>query len=651
MLWSAYASIIDRFFVDKGRKILVDILSDTLTFVVLFLAVMTVIIAPILTGGTRSLDETRPYSITFTNNANEVIGHKGIRYNDTIDLERYSPYLIDAVLATEDRRFMQHFGIDLFGLLRAVIINIQAQTIVQGGSTITQQLAKNLFLTPEKSAKRKIQEAFLALWLEMNYSKQKILKLYLDRSYFGNGNFGVEAASQNYFNKSVQNINLAEAALIAGLLKAPSKYSPTNDINAARERTKTVLNIMSTHRFALADEIYNATKYPAKIVTNNNYNADYFFDWLYEKAIRLSQNQSKILTVKTTLDSRLQAAATAIFNSAFKEHEDEYEVSQGALIAMSPNGAIKAMLGGRNYNHSQFNRATNSLRQPGSVFKPILYVAALENGYTQSTIVKDAPIRFGKWKPQNYNNRYFGNVSLTKALQKSLNSVPIRISEKIGTQTIIKNAQKLGIKQKLKANRSLALGTSEISLLEMTTAYSTIANKGFQTEAFGIEEIYDAHNKIIYSRKSIDRPSNPLFKKTTIDDIKIMLKSVVDKGTGRTAKIDNTDSYGKTGTTQDYRDAWFIGFTDDLVAGVWLGNDNFKTTNELTGGKLPAKIWKQFFETALSLPPREQVINKKPNLNKTEEIMNSYPPLSTNNKLSRHKKRVFDNLHDLFYNQ
>jgi len=547
---------------------------------------------------------TRRPSVVFRSVEGETFAAYGDIYGEPLDLSQIAPTLPQAVLATEDRRFYHHFGVDLIGLVRAVYVNFRAGRLVQGGSTITQQLAKNLFLTPDRTLKRKVQEVLMALWLEHRFSKDQILTLYLNRVYLGSGTFGVDAAAKRYFEVSARKVSLYQSALIAGLLKAPSRYSPLNDAEASHQRTVDVLHNMV--EFGAIDQRaadVAAVTGAAQLVRRPLPAGRYFADWLLTQLDGLGEVQGKDIVVKTTLDVNLQRAVENGLKAMLDGPGAKANATQGAVVVMSPDGAIRALTGGKDYDDSQYNRATQSLRQPGSSFKPMVYLAAMEKGYGPDDTFEDAPIRLGNWEPGNYNGRFEGPVSLRHAFAESTNTVAVRLIEAVGPPRVIELAHRLGISSNLRNDASLALGTSEVSPLELTTAYAAFANGGIGIAAYGVAEIDDSNGNVLYRRQG--GGFGQVISPTALSRMHELMSAVLTEGTGKAARLDRPAA-GKTGTTQDYRDAWFLGFTADYVAGVWLGNDDQRhEMKKVTGGGLPAQLWKQVMVAAhRGLPAR-----------------------------------------------
>jgi penicillin-binding protein 1A len=542
-----------------------------------------------------TIAERRPNMTILAADGSELAS-LGDMFGQPMTLKEMSSFLPKAVIATEDRRFYSHFGLDPIGLMRAAVSDLQARHVVQGGSTITQQLAKILFLTPERSLGRKIRETLLALWLEHRFSKEQILEIYLNRVYLGAGTYGVDAAAHRYFGKSAAKLNLFESAVIAGLLKAPTRFSPAHDRDKAMARAAQVLDNMVEAGFISAGEAGAAARQGAALAVIGRPGSRYFADWVADQVHDFAGAGDRDLIIRTTLDPRLQAAAEAAIGELLARDGSRNAVSQGALVALSPDGAVRAMVGGRDYGQSQFNRATQAQRQPGSAFKPFVYLAGLEAGLRPEDRFVDAPIRIGNWQPHNYTNRYLGEMTLAEGLAQSINTIAVQVAERAGIGRVVAVANRLGITSDLARDASLALGTNEVNLLELTAAYAPFANGGTGVLAYGISEIRDSSGRLLYHRSGSGpgRVITPELAAMMND----MLGGVIGHGTGKMAALPRPAA-GKTGTTQEYRDAWFIGYTADLVAGVWLGNDDNAPMNRVTGGSLPAQAWHNFMLAAM----------------------------------------------------
>ncbi len=542
------------------------------------------------------LPERSP-SITIKSASGEVMARRGTFHGDDVQLDDLPEYLPEAVIATEDRRFYLHFGVDPIGLARALIINYKSGRVVQGGSTITQQLAKNLFLSPERTIRRKVQEMVLAVWLEAKYSKADILQLYLNRVYFGAGAYGVDAAAKRYFSKSARNVTLAEAAVLAGLLKAPSRYAPTRNPKLAEERAYLVLNNMVRSNYITKDEGQQAVDEPASIVRKKAGRSNqYVVDWVIAQLPGFIGTPKQDIIVETTVDPRLQVLAETAVTEVLNRDGARKKASQAALVALDGRGAVRALVGGRSYVTSQFNRAVNARRQPGSAFKPFVYLAALENGYSPDSMVLDKPIKIKGWSPKNYNKRYRGEVSLRDSFASSLNTVAVRLAQKVGTGRILKTARRLGIKTKMHKNPSMALGTAELSPLELTGAYVPFANGGEGVLPFIINRIRIKSGTVIYER--LGSGPGKVIKDKPLDQINDLLAAVTEYGTGSKARFGDRPVAGKTGTSQGFRDAWFVGFSAQLTTGVWVGNDDGSPMKRVTGSGLPTQIWRNFMAPA-----------------------------------------------------
>lgn len=564
----------------------------------LFLGAYIAFVASELPKITADVKFERKRAITFLASDGSTLAQIGELKGETVDVKELPPHLVHALMAIEDRRFYEHFGVDLLGISRAMVVNIRHGGFVQGGSTITQQLAKNLFLTRERTIKRKVQEALLAIWLENQLTKDELLTAYLNRVYFGSGAYGIEAASQLYFDKHATNLNVEEAALLVGLLKAPSRYSPLNNPDLSIKRQQVVLAAMKDAGYAYSSD--NDMSIQGQIRTpkeSNKQQIYYFTDWLMDRV------QSKIgaaetdLIVRTTLSPALQKQAEQELLNIIQSHGEERHIEQGAIIMLENTGAVKAMIGGRNYQESQFNRATQALRSPGSAFKPFVYLTALYRGWDENDLILDAPITEGSYRPENFGDKYLGEVSLRQALTYSLNTAAVRLADKVGIGYVIGTARKLGITSDLNRDLSIALGSSGVSLLEMTSAYTAFPNKGRRPEVYAILEIKDDEDNIYYEYS----PSYPpqLFEEDAVEDTASIMNDVIEEGTGKAANI-NQYAGGKTGTSQDFRDAWFIGFTKAYTTGIWLGNDDNSPMMNVTGGSFPAQIWRNIMQDAPS---------------------------------------------------
>jgi penicillin-binding protein 1A len=514
-----------------------------------------------------------------------------------VPLSELPPHAPQAFIAIEDRRFYSHYGIDPRGIARALLANVMRRGMTQGGSTITQQLAKNLFLTQQRTLSRKLQEAVLALWIEHKYSKHEILELYLNRVYFGAGAYGIETAAQRYFSKSARQISIAEAAMLAGLVRSPSRLAPSRNPNGAERRAQLVLAAMVDLKFIGDDAAKDALASPGQATRQvGTGTVNYVADWIMDVLDELIGQVEHDLIVTTSIDPALQAAAEKALVDELAQKGEKSGVSQGAIVAMHPDGTVRALVGGKNYGESQFNRATAAKRQPGSAFKPFVYLTALERGLTPDTMREDKPISLQGWKPENYSREYFGPVTLQQALSHSLNTVSVRLTQEFGPGAVIRTAHRLGIASKLEPNPSIALGTSEVSLLELVSAYAPLANGGNALTPHVIERVRTLEGKLLYQRtpQYLGRIVEPRH----VAMMNNMLRQTLLTGTARKAALPGWTAAGKTGTSQEFRDAWFIGYTAHLVTGVWLGNDDGAPTKKITGGGLPVDIWSKFMKTA-----------------------------------------------------
>ena len=539
----------------------------------------------------------RPPTIEIVDDEGHPLARRGDLAGPPMALKDMPPYVPKAFVAIEDRRFYQHYGVDPFGIARAFVANVLHRGVAQGGSTITQQLAKNLFLTQERTITRKLQEVMLALWLEHKFSKTQILELYLNRVYFGSGAYGIEQAAQRYFGQSAKQLSLAEAAMLAGLVKSPSRLAPTRNYKEAEKRAKIVLAAMAELHFVSAASERIALAQPPRLTAQSTGGSvNYVADWVMDALNDILGHVEEDIVVRTTIDATLQATAEKAVDEELAAKGQKANVSQGALVAMTPNGAVRALIGGRNYGESQYNRAVVAHRQPGSAFKPFVYLTALEHGLTPDTIREDKPINVHGWTPENYEHHYLGPVPLSKALALSLNTVSVRLTLEVTPQAVVSTAHRLGIASKLEPNASIALGTSEVSPLELVGAYAPFANGGFAVLPHVIARITAKTGKPLYAfpQEQLGRVVDPRY----VAMMNSMLEQTLTIGTARKAALPGWDAAGKTGTSQDFRDAWFVGYTPYLVTGVWLGNDDGTPTRHITGGSLPVEIWSRVMRAA-----------------------------------------------------
>ena len=610
--YERFSTFMDRFHVAGWRRVFTELFSEGATLGTLGLIAMLALAIPAfrMTSDDDWLKKSE-LSVTFLDRYGNEVGQRGVRHNDSIPLDQFPDHLIKAVLATEDRRFYEHFGVDLTGTARALATNARAGGVVQGGSTLTQQLAKNLFLSNERTIDRKIKEAFLALWLEARLTKNEILKLYLDRAYMGGGAFGVDAAAQYYFNKSARDVDLSEAAMLAGLFKAPTKFSPNVNLPAARARANVVLDNLVDTGFMTEGQVFGARRHPATPVDRREDHApNYYLDYAFDEMKKLVETFPKSMTervfvVRTALDTNLQKAADAAVENQLRQFGEEYNAHQADAVLMDVDGSVRAMVGGRDYGASQFNRATDAMRQPGSSFKPYVYATALEHGMKPTSIVVDSPICLGNWCPHNYGGGFRGAMPLITALTHSINTIAVKLSvmvgdgnPKLGRSRIIKTAHDMGITTPLPDTPSLPIGADAVTLIEHVGAYGTFPNLGMKVTPHAILEVRTGDGKVVWRFDRDGPKSKRVLPQHVAEDMIKMMNSVVENGTGRRARLDGVAAAGKTGTTNMSRDAWFMGYTGNFVCGVWFGNDDYQPMNRMTGGALPAMTWHEIMAYA-----------------------------------------------------
>ncbi|MBI3698869.1 MAG: PBP1A family penicillin-binding protein [Afipia sp.] len=606
-LYERFSTFMDRFYVGRWKRwVIIEPLSEGTTIGLVGMILMLALAIPAFreTSDEDWLKKS-DLAVTFLDRYGNPIGSRGIKHNDSIPLEDFPDHLIKATLATEDRRFYDHFGIDFPGLARALVTNAQAGGVRQGGSSITQQLAKNLFLNNERTIERKVKEAFLAIWLETRLTKNEILKLYLDRAYMGGGTFGVDGAAHFYFNKSARDVNLAEAAMLAGLFKAPTRYAPHINLPAARARANVVLDNLVDAGFMTEGQVFGARRNPAVAVDRREeVSPNYYLDYAFDEMRKLVQTFPKsyterVFVVRTAIDMNVQKAAEDTVENKLRQYGRDYHATQSALVLADLDGGVRAMVGGRDYGSSQFNRATDAMRQPGSSFKPYVYTTALMNGFTPKSIIVDGPVCIGNWCPQNYGHSYSGAVTLTQAITRSINVVPVKLSiamggkggPKAGRAMIVATARKFGIKAPLPDTPSLPIGSDEVSVIEHAVAYATFPNKGKAVTPHAVLEVRTGAGDLVW-RWDRDGPKpTQAIPASTAADMAGMMSHVVEEGTARRAQLDGIPAAGKTGTTNSYRDAWFVGYTGNFTMAVWYGNDDYSPTNRMTGGSLPAQTW------------------------------------------------------------
>ncbi|UHS60738.1 penicillin-binding protein [Agrobacterium vaccinii] len=667
-LWTAASRVLDfwedvtiasrKLHVRGWKKFLINIADDALTVGTAGTVLMLALALPAFEETKKDWRYRGDFAVTFLDRYGNTIGHRGIIHEDSVPIDQMPDHFIKAVLATEDRRFFEHFGIDFIGLARAMSENARAGGVVQGGSTLTQQLAKNLFLTNERSLERKIKEAFLALWLEANMSKKEILSLYLDRAYMGGGTFGAAAAAQFYFGKNLTDVTLAESAILAGLFKAPAKYAPHVNLPAARARANTVLSNLVQGGLMTEGQVVGARRNPATVIDREDVKApDYFLDWAFDEVQKLAKDgklRDHTVVVRTTIDSGLQQAAEQAMEGSLREFGEGYKVKQGAMVMIENGGGIRAMVGGRDYGESQFNRATAALRQPGSSFKVYTYSAAMEKGYKPETLISDAPVTWRGWSPQNYGRSYAGKVTLQVALAKSYNTVPVRLAKDVlGTQIIADTAKAMGVATPLRTDKTIPLGTSELTVLDQATGYAVFPANGMQSRRHGIEQVLDYEGKVLYDFDRDEPPAHRVLSEEANSKMNRMLVTIPVEGTARRGALDNgIVSGGKTGTSQSYRDAWYVGFTGNYTTAVWFGNDDFTSMNNMTGGALPAMTFKRLMDYAhqgMELRPIPGIQNPLPSGSRPKPVAgaevaaadaNALPALTRPRSLSAEATRV-----------
>lgn len=613
-LASAYDSYSEKMKALRFRgplRIVLDLTSEATTLGAVGAVVMLALALPAFRETEDDWLKTQDLAVTFLDRYGQEVGRRGLHLDDSYKLEDFPDYMIKAALATEDRRFYDHWGIDPIGTFRAVVVNAKGGGVVQGGSSITQQLAKNLFLTNERSLERKIKEAFLAVWLEFHLTKDEILKLYLDRAYMGGGAHGVVAAADYYFGKPAKDLTLAESAMLAGLFKAPTKYAPHVNLPAARSRANEVLRNMVEAGFLTDGQIQTARRNPATPVNRERETTpDFYLDWAYEQVQALAAQKKfgseRVLIVKTPLDTTLQRHTEEVLENQLRQSGRQYHAGQGAIVVMDVDGAVRTIVGGRDYGLSQFNRATNGLRQPGSSFKPFVYAAALTTNpkLNPNSKVVDAPICLGNWCPQNYGRSFSGAMPMVSALARSINSIPVRMSleigkgnAKAGRAIIIDTAKRMGLTHPLANEAPLPIGAAEVTPIDMASGYAVFANGGKQATPYAAWEVRNSSGEVIYSHDR-DTPPKQVLEPRVVTDMNFMLNKVVTEGTGKRAAVEGVPVAGKTGTTNGYKDAWFVGYTGNLVASVWYGNDDSKPMNNMTGGTLPALTWHEVMNFA-----------------------------------------------------
>ncbi|MBR1777256.1 MAG: PBP1A family penicillin-binding protein [Alphaproteobacteria bacterium] len=552
----------------------------------------------------KAVKTARAPQITILASNGEEIASYGAQFGRPVELKRLPDYVPQAVIATEDRRFYSHFGVDIRSVFRAVTVNFIKNRKAQGASTLTQQVAKNLFLSSEKTVRRKVQELLLSFWLEHKLTKNQILTVYLNRVYFGAGTYGIEAAAQKYYGVKARHLNLYQAAVLAGLLKAPTRYNPLTHPKQADKRARLVLANMVKAGFISAKRALNAAETGAVAGKNRDKSVYYFTDWVADEAEAYLGRVNQDIIIKTTLVPEMQTVLDQEIKQALDSEEAQTKkVSQAAGVVMDKDGAVLAMNGGKDYRKSQFNRAVEARRQIGSAIKPFVYLTAFEKGASAADIVEDRPIYLNGWNPKNFNGKYYGRISLHDALIHSVNTVAVATAVKTGVRSVLKTARRFGIVgADCDANGAIALGVCQTRLIDAVSAYASLLNGGFAVTPYGIAEITGKTGNILYSRSDSGRARlvNPRY----VAELGSVLIDVIQKGTGKKANP-TVLAKGKTGTTQNYRDAWFIGYTQEIAAGIWVGNDDETPMIKVTGGSLPAEIWGNVVHD-ISLPPQEE---------------------------------------------
>jgi penicillin-binding protein 1A len=590
------------------------VLASLAVILVLLSGLILYSVATLPIAGGLQVEPTQS-AVTIESAKGEPFATRGVFKGDRLTAQDLPPHLAQAIIAIEDRRFYQHWGVDIRGILRAGWRNSQAGGTREGGSTITQQLARLMFLSPERTFRRKTQEALLAVWLESQLTKEEILLRYLNTAYFGAGAYGVDAAARRYFGKKASELTLAESAMLAGLVRAPSQLAPTRNFGGAKERQETVLQVMAdTNAISAAEaETARAQKVNLRTPPETPPGSNYFVDMVAGDLRRILGSSSGDLTLRTTLNLELQRLAEGVIERRLEQEGAKKKVSQAALVALAKDGAVLALVGGRDYEASQFNRAVQAKRQAGSLFKLFVYMSALQRGYTPQSVVVDRPTQIGEWEPQNYSGGFRGSMSLRNAFAHSVNTVAVQLSEEVGIPAVIDTAKRMGVQSALPAVPSLALGSAEVTLMDMTRAFGSVAAGVQSIEPYSIRSIAGSSQQALYTKPNAGTEVSGQLGASRAMMLDL-LQAVVNEGTGKAARIPNVPVGGKTGTTQEYRDAWFIGFTPELIVGVWAGNDDNTPTNRVTGGDLPASIWRDFVGRALPVisKPAAQVARRGP---------------------------------------
>ncbi|ACA15643.1 penicillin-binding protein, 1A family [Methylobacterium sp. 4-46] len=671
--YSRFSDAMRRRFTVRGvKRLILDLSSEAVTLTLGGAVVMVTLAQPAFNQTSENWLKAQDLAVTFLDRYGTEVGRRGIKHDDSLRIDEFPDILVKALISTEDRRFYDHLGIDPIGTLRALTVNARGGGHVQGGSSLTQQLAKNLFLTNERTLQRKINEAFLALWLEWHLTKNEILKLYLDRAYMGGGTFGAAAAADYYFGKNLKDISLAEAAMLAGLFKAPTKYAPHVNLPAARARAADVLHNMVEAGYLTEGQIQSALRNPATPVTRSrDISADYYLDWAFNEVKRLADEgklkRERVLVVKTPLDLSIQRRADQAVENILRQFGDAFDVEQAALVTMDPDGGVRAMVGGADYGQSQFNRATDALRQPGSSFKPYVYAAGLSTGlWRPDSKVVDSPVCIGNWCPANYGRSFAGTVPLWVAVAKSINTIPVKFSiamgkatgethearaAKLGRAKIIDTAHRMGITSNLVDSVSLPIGSAEVTVIDQAAGYAVFANGGKRAKPYAAVEIRTSAGEVIYRHDTSEPPPEQVLSTRVVADMNFMLNKVVEEGTGRKAQVEGVKTAGKSGTTNAYRDAWFVGYTGNLVTAVWYGNDDHSSSKNMTGGSLPAMTFHEVMAPAhqgIELKPLPGFEGDKPGAVAAKAPAPAPPPGAPPGTISRRSFEVLGGIGSLF---
>ena len=566
----------------------------------------------------------REPQVTYLDRSGAVLGVRGGRFSPPVNVDKLPAHVPAAFVAIEDRRFYEHTGFDPVGIARAIVTDLSSGSARQGASTITQQLARNLWLSSDQTVERKAREIVYAVQLEQTYSKKQILGLYLSRVYFGGGAYGLEAASQRYFNKSAARLTVREAAMLAGILKSPTNYNPADNPEASAQRSRLVLAAMvETGVLSRADEAKALGQTPRVAKTSPTASAQYFIDWLDGQARQIAGAPKQDLVVETTLDLPMETAAGAALRKTVTAHAKQ-GIGQAALVAVDGQGRVRAMVGGVDYAKGPYNRAVDAHRQAGSAWKPFVYLAAMEAGRTPDTVVTDEPVTINGWSPRNYEPGFRGPLSLEQALAHSVNTVAARLADEVGRTNVAGAARRAGIVSVVNTDPAMALGTTLVTPLEMTQAYAAFANGGDRVAAYGLERIRTTGGQVLYQRKPA--PPAPAIGNPPLSEVTQMLRTVMVSGTGVNARVPGYDLAGKTGTTSDYKDAWFCGFTGGFASCVWMGRDDARPMVRVAGSGAPSEAWRGFMQTALQRVPRRAIPAGRPAPPPPPAVVEDAPP-------------------------